>query len=208
MTHKNIKDLTGQKFGKLTVKHLSLERDLGGRCKWVCLCECGKEKTVMSWNLVAKKTVSCGCQGVSGKSNLKHGKVKTSEYKSWSSLKERCLNINNPAYPRYGGRGISVCERWLNSFENFYADMGPKPSPSHSIERVENSGNYEPSNCIWATKKKQSQNRRNIKKVIDNSTGVIYVTIKEASDSFDFKPYTLARKLNGTTKNNTTLSYL
>lgn len=89
-----------------------------------------------------------------------HGLSASSEHGIWSKMKARCLNINDPSYENYGARGIVVCDRWLNSFENFYKDMGPRPSKNHSIDRINNDGNYEPSNCRWATKKQQIDNRR------------------------------------------------
>lgn len=92
--------------------------------------------------------------------NKKHGLVNSPEYKTWAMMLVRCRNKNNHAYPRYGGRGIKVCKRW-ESFENFYADVGAKPSPKHSLDRIDNNGNYEPSNCRWATMLEQGRNKRN-----------------------------------------------
>jgi hypothetical protein len=88
-----------------------------------------------------------------------HGKWKSPEWNSWNHMKQRCLNPNHVKYPEYGGRGITVCERWLK-FENFYFDMGDKPSSIHTLDRIEVNGNYEPSNCKWSTPKEQSNNRR------------------------------------------------
>jgi hypothetical protein len=90
----------------------------------------------------------------------KHGGSYTSEYKSWSSMKDRCLCITNKDYRNYGARGITICVRWVNSFENFLEDMGKKPAPEYSIDRKDNNGNYEPGNCRWATKSEQSLSRR------------------------------------------------
>lgn len=91
----------------------------------------------------------------------RHGQCYTAEYKIWASMKARCSNPRSPAYPYYGGRGITFCDRW-NSFVNFIADMGPRPSPGHSVERINNDGNYEPMNCKWATRQEQSSNRRGV----------------------------------------------
>jgi DNA-binding transcriptional ArsR family regulator len=91
--------------------------------------------------------------------NTTHGMTLSSEFNSWHSMKERCLNSKSTSYKRYGGRGITICDRWINSFENFYADMGPKPSEKYSIERMNNDGNYEPSNCKWATDAEQAFNK-------------------------------------------------
>ena len=91
----------------------------------------------------------------------RNGRSHRPEYSNWSAMKARCLNPNHKNFKQYKGRGIKVCERWRNSFDNFYADMGPKPSPKHSIERRDNDGDYEPSNCFWATQAEQRRNQRN-----------------------------------------------
>src|SRR5688500_16157023 len=90
----------------------------------------------------------------------KHGLRNCSEYRAWASMKQRCLNPKVVAYPQYGQRGIKVCDRWLTSFPNFYADMGPRPSPSHSLDRIDNDGDYTPDNCRWATRVEQGRNQR------------------------------------------------
>ena len=154
------KDLTGKVFGQLTVLNRTDNAE-DGHSRWVCLCSCGKETIVQSNNLKSK-TQSCGCLIVERVStlNLTHGKTKTKEFKTWDSMKQRCGNPKSDSYKDYGGRGIKVCERWINSFENFLADMGQAPAKHFSIDRKDTNGNYEPSNCRWATAKEQRANQR------------------------------------------------
>lgn len=146
------KDLSGEKFNRLTV--LKFSRRRGANYLWECLCECGAKSIVDGFRLKTGRIKSCGC--------LKCSKTKTKKnsYRSWYCMVERCTNKENIGYQDYGGRGILVCHRWL-IFENFYEDMGNRPSLKHSIERKDTNGNYEPSNCIWATPSEQSRNKRN-----------------------------------------------
>lgn len=132
------------------------------------LCECGTEKSVRNGKLQNGSTVSCGClrlqKSVERIQLLKtHGRTKTSEHRAWTQIKSRCSNNKDEQkYANYGGRGIQVCERWMNSFEAFLEDMGPRPSAKHSIDRFPNNdGNYEPGNCRWATSVEQCNNKRN-----------------------------------------------
>jgi hypothetical protein len=131
---------------------------------WLCSCSCGGTTRVRTGQLTTGHSKSCGClRSLSGPScpNFVHGHSKpTPEYKSWCDMKRRCLSKKQKNYASYGGRGIKVCKRWLNSFENFLADMGPKPDRSYSIERKNNDGNYEHGNCCWATRSQQMANRR------------------------------------------------
>lgn len=131
-----------------------------GKRYWLCRCHCGNEFTTVANAVKDGSTKSCGCSLANRKNRLTHGLRKTPEYQSWAGMKQRCLNPKNPRYDSYGGRGITICKRWMNSFDNFYADMGPKPSPLHTIERKNNDGNYTPRNCIWGDKKQQANNRR------------------------------------------------
>lgn len=150
--------LAGKRFGKLTVIHTSGERRRG-QIVWVCKCDCGIVKNIPSYSLTSGGVVSCGCHGraILGINTTTHGKSNSPEHRTWKGLRMRCNNPKNPKFPRYGGRGIKVCERW-NEFENFMADMGVKPGPCHSIHRINNDGNYEPSNCKWSEKVEQANN--------------------------------------------------
>lgn len=153
------KDITGLVVGRLTVICFA---GINPRSMWRCRCECGKECEVATKYLTSGRTVSCGCVRAEKASTLAktHGKSKRPEHKVWKKIRQRCTNESNLSFPNYGGRGIKMCSRWLNSFEAFIEDMGERPSRDHSIERIDNDGDYEPSNCIWATKDVQSRNTR------------------------------------------------
>lgn len=160
-------DLTGQTFGRLTVLH-RVENDKRDKTRWMCRCECGTE-IVRTARLMRKgESLSCGClqRETNVSAPTRHGAAKvgriTREYIVWQNMLARCENKGATAFESYGGRGITVCERW-HDFAMFSADMGLKPSPSHSLDRIDNSGNYEPSNCRWATSHEQARNKRNNK---------------------------------------------
>ena len=159
----------GKKYNGLTV--LRYHGRIDGRHYFACICGCGRESIVQKDNLKVIK--SCGC---ANKRNNTHGLTYTSEYRAWQDMKHRCYNLNDSCYKDYGDRGITVWDRWLNSFENFYEDMGPKPSPELSLDRRNNDGNYAPENCRWATDKQQANNKRNnIPKYYDhNDNGFVF----------------------------------
>lgn len=149
--------LPGDRFGRLIVTAISSGR------KRECLCDCGRVTTVERCNLTSGTTKSCGClrAEVEKTASVTHGGTRggwTPEYTVWHGMIQRCTNPRNPSYPRYGGRGISVSERWL-SFVHFLEDMGPRPS-GHSIDRVDNDGPYSLQNCVWAVDKQQQRNKR------------------------------------------------
>ena len=153
--------LVGQTFYYLTVETFAGSKDQART--WGCRCRCGNYTILRTSVLKSGRTKSCGCLFreflETGRLNYrKHGKYKTPEYGAWAQMKSRCLNKKSRIYPSYGGRGIKICERWI-TFEQFFEDMGKRPSPDHSIERLNNNANYCPDNCCWATRKEQMRNR-------------------------------------------------
>lgn len=174
-------DLTGKKFGKLTV--IERTENIGNRVAWLCKCDCGNEKVVRGDDLKTGNTKSCGCyrdefKRVHGHNTKRHGR--TPEYTSWNHMMQRCYNPKNNMYEFYGAKGVTVCERW-HEFKNFIEDMGEKPSTGHTIDRIDVYGNYEPSNCRWATREQQD---RNVRVKITNKTGVKGVYIEKRTQKY------------------------
>lgn len=153
------KDITGIRFGRLTaIRRLPGYKKPARNSHWECLCECGKTAIVDIQNLKHGRSRSCGCSRPPPK-NKTHGRSQSSEYRIWHQILRRCCDPKSADYYSYGRRGVKVCDRWRN-FSNFLSDMGPRPSADHSIDRINNDGDYEPGNCRWATPVVQSNNRR------------------------------------------------
>jgi hypothetical protein len=153
----------GQRFARLIALSVA-ERAKNGNEQWSFQCDCGNTTIARTVDVRRGFKRSCGClmketSALTAKMNATHGMVGTSEYNTWAHIIQRCTNPLNSGWKCYGARGISVCERWLK-FENFLADMGQRPAPHLSIDRINNDGNYEPSNCRWATRKQQMNNRQ------------------------------------------------
>ena len=179
-------------FGRLTT--IGPKFRLGRHTYQVCQCECGSVKVVATGQMQAGNTSSCGCLKKIKCALTTHGKTGTPEHKAWKALNARCHKVNDIGHKNYGGRGIKVCDRWMEpngqGFLNFLEDMGPKPSPEYTVERNDPDGNYCPENCCWATRKQQARNKRNTKKYTAfgktmtlgewaEETGLNYYALKE-----------------------------
>lgn len=169
-------DLTGRKFGLWTVVRYA------GNRQWLCRCSCGLEKNVSGNDIRSGNSSGCvQCRSIGAPKT--HGASGTRLYTIWGLMKGRCYRPNHPDYQYYGGRGVTVCDRWRNNFENFRCDMG-EPPVGMSIDRINNDGNYEPGNCRWATMKQQCRNRRTTKLILLNGE---LMSMKEASERLGVK---------------------
>lgn len=190
---RKIRDLRGQKFGRLEVLKFS-HLDRKPYAHWLCRCECGTEKVIAGYLIKCGNTQSCGClhREILATSNKSHGSSRDPEFKVWCSMRDRCRNPRNRYFKHYGGRGIAVCDEW-NSYERFIADMGRRPSSKHSIDRINNDGGYNKANCRWATQREQSLNTRR-KIVIDTPNGPMHAI--EAAQKYGIHYATILSRLN------------
>lgn len=164
MARQKIEVKIGDKYGRFTIiEEVEPHIQPNGKSnrQFRCSCSCGNERIIHLSSLRRGNSKSCGCylKEITSQLKKKHGGYKHYLYKTFNGMKERCMNPNNKFYKNYGARGIKVCERWLESFAHFLEDMGERPN-GHTIDRINNDGNYEPSNCKWATKKEQQNNTR------------------------------------------------
>ena len=172
-----LRDITGQTFGRLTVVRRAPNR--GHHTMWECQCECGGTTVVSASDMKrdgAKAVRSCGCAQYVRTHGLSH----SPEYVAWVNMCARCHNPKNPRFKQYGGRGISVCAEWRESFESFIAALGRRPSPSHSLDKINNDGNYEPGNVRWATRQEQIYNcQRTHHVVVDGQVRAVGLLAKQ-----------------------------
>jgi hypothetical protein len=190
-------NLIGQKFGLLTVIERA-ENTHHGRVQWHCVCDCGGKKTAQATYLQTGDTKSCGClaleqrrQAAKGKGHLESKRLNRREYASWQAMIARCHNISDQSFADYGGRGVTVNPAWRESFAVFLRDMGARPKGC-SLDRIDNSGNYTPDNCRWATPKQQANNRRNNRLITLNGTTQ---TVAQWADTVGIKANVIHNRL-------------
>ena len=194
MQANNFQDLVGQRFGKLTVIGRE-ENSKHGNARWLCLCDCGNKKIIAAGNLRSGHTQSCGCyrKELSIMRSTKHGKTHTRIYRAWQDMKNRCYNPKTDTYRTHGARGITVCPEWLNDFQAFYGwAISNGYSDNLTLDRVDTNGNYEPSNCRWATPKEQSNNKRNNHYITYNGRKQ---TLQQWADETGIKQGTIGARL-------------
>lgn len=172
--------MIGKKYGRLTVLCKS-HQNKENRWLWLCICECGNKVSRAKNQLENKSFSSCGCY--IAKPNLSHGMKYTKEYRTWSGIKDRCLNVKSRHYHNYGGRGISMCTEWANSFQSFFNDMGHPLSEKYQVDRIDNNKGYYKENCRWATCKENTCNTRLSK--IWNVKGIVFYSATDAAEHFN-----------------------
>lgn len=189
---RKVRDLTGQRFGRLVALERAPNAPGDPRARWLCQCDCGNKSLHNSRHLVSLSAQSCGCRQIdlTVKRSFKHGLSKTPEYAIWNSMMGRCHNEENTAYQDYGARGIQVCARW-HDFENFLEDMGKRPSKRLTIERKNNDEGYCKDNCFWAIRSQQARNKRNNVHVSAFGRKMV---LADLNDMFNVVPYKRAHK--------------
>lgn len=168
----NFKDLTGQTFERLTVIEIAETRGKRKNIYWKCVCSCGNIFIASGSSMSRGSTKSCGC--IRSDAHKTHGMTGTPEFLAWYGMKSRCYNENTTDYNIYGGRGIEVCKEWRDDFSAFFSHVGKRPSPNHSIDRINTDGNYEPGNVRWETATIQSRNQRIPKNNTSGAKGVYF----------------------------------
>lgn len=199
MARRTMRDLAGERYGRWLV--LSFSHQKNRASYWLCRCDCGTERTVIGTTLINGSSLGCGCTRMANmrKGRRTHGATGTKrrhpEYNIWRNMRGRCHNPKYLDYPRYGGRGITVCDEWMNDFSRFIFDMGPRPSLKHSIERLDNDAGYSKENCIWATNTVQANNKRNtIFLILDGEQISLPDACRKLSISYDMVK---CRRLSG-----------
>lgn len=192
-TRKRTKMAPGDRYGRL----VAIEAVPHTSGRWRFACDCGRMKTISAKSVRFGDTRSCGClrselSAQRTATRITHGRTNTPEYASWLAMRKRCYDPNNIGFKDYGGRGIMVCERWINSFENFFSDMGQRPAGT-SIDRIDSNGNYEPSNCRWSTSKEQNSNTRSTHNLTYNGETL---TVRGWGERLGINPQTLHKRLN------------
>ena len=190
--NKRIKDMTGQRFGRLVVDGY-VGKVSGNKAAWLCRCDCGRSITVVGESLRRGHTTTCGCLRNWPKPKEHHGMVHAPEYAVWTHMIQRCTNPVRTGYHLYGGRGIKVCQRWRNSFAAFLEDVGPRPSMGHTLDRIDSDGNYEPGNCRWVTADVQANNTRSNRPITFNGETL---NVKQWARKIGMPPETLYARLN------------
>ena len=184
-------DVTGKRFGRLVALRTD-RRDKHHNRLWVCQCDCGNEIEKKVGDLVTGNTMSCGClKSIAAGLDCAE---RSAEHRAWSSMRQRCLNPQHPQFRDWGGRGITICERW-DQYVAFLSDMGRRPSPKHSLDRIDVNGNYEPSNCRWTTKDVQQHNRR-----AKSNTGHLGVSWQARDQSYSWACTRRGQQRKGTCK--------